>query len=175
MTFWTLKRPASFADILAELERREPRPFEMGEVSSTDPRGQDDGGADEGLRASGVRPRNRLIQSLAGLAWRRTRSAGIAEASAEEAYAEEAAEKMPPAEPRPSEPGRPRSEQDVIAEELGLGRALGKADLERLRRDFAKRNHPDRCAPALRSTAARRMSIANMLIDARLKGKQGPE
>jgi hypothetical protein len=67
---------------------------------------------------------------------------------------------------------QPKSENEMIAEELGLRRRLGKADLLELRRDFAMKNHPDRCAPAHRPRAARRMSIANMLIDAELKRLQ---
>lgn len=49
--------------------------------------------------------------------------------------------------------------------ELGLDRAKGTADFNRLRRSFAFRNHPDRVAPHLRQRAMVRMQVANMLID----------
>ena len=62
-----------------------------------------------------------------------------------------------------------KSEDEAIAEELGLRADLAIVDLRRIRRDFAKKNHPDRFEPAQRLGAARRMTIANMLIDARLK------
>ena len=73
--------------------------------------------------------------------------------------------KLPPASAQ-------KSEDEVIAEELGLRADLAIVDLRRIRRDFAKKNHPDRFEPAQRLGAARRMTIANMLIDAHLK--QGP-
>lgn len=62
-----------------------------------------------------------------------------------------------------------KSEDEAIAEELGLRADLAIVDLRRIRRDFAKKNHPDRFEPAQRLGAARRMTIANMLIDAHLK------
>ncbi|MEJ0092508.1 MAG: hypothetical protein WDN46_03490 [Methylocella sp.] len=66
----------------------------------------------------------------------------------------------------------PRTEDEQIAEELGLRADLAIGDLKRIRRDFAKKNHPDRFEPAQRVAAARRMSVANMLIDQRLKRKR---
>lgn len=72
-------------------------------------------------------------------------------ALAEESPAPE--EKLPPIDP------------DSIAAELGLDRQKASADLARLRRQFAFRNHPDRVAPHLRQRAMIRMQIANMLID----------
>lgn len=63
------------------------------------------------------------------------------------------------------EPETSKTEDQAIAEELGLSPGLAGADLQRIRRDFAKKNHPDRFEPARRLRAARRMSIANMLID----------
>lgn len=62
-----------------------------------------------------------------------------------------------------------KTENERIAEELGLTPELRSIDLKRIRRDFAKRNHPDRFGPVNRSTAERRMSIANMLIDELLR------
>ncbi|MCI0465847.1 MAG: hypothetical protein L0Y57_02400 [Beijerinckiaceae bacterium] len=66
-----------------------------------------------------------------------------------------------------SKPAKP--EDEAIAEELGLNPELGTIDLKRLRRAFAKQNHPDCCEPERRSGAERRMSIANMLIDEMLR------
>lgn len=63
----------------------------------------------------------------------------------------------------------PKSEDEAIAEELGLRADLAIVDLRRIRRDFAKKNHPDRFEPSLRVGAARRMTIVNMLIDAQMK------
>jgi len=65
-------------------------------------------------------------------------------------------------------------ERENIAYELGLRGDLSKLDLRKIRRDFAKENHPDRCEEAFREEATRRMTIANMLIDeARKKQKSG--
>jgi hypothetical protein len=62
-----------------------------------------------------------------------------------------------------------KTEDQAIAEELGLSPDLATIDLRRIRRDFAKKNHPDRFEPARRTNAARRMSIANMLIDEQMR------
>ncbi len=58
----------------------------------------------------------------------------------------------------------PPVEPDAIAAELGLADAA-PADLGRLRRAFALKNHPDRVAPDLRQRALQRMQVANGLID----------
>jgi hypothetical protein len=62
-------------------------------------------------------------------------------------------------------------EQDAIAEELGLHEDLNRAELTKLRRAFARDNHPDRLDPSKRDLATRRMTIANMLIDRELRAK----
>jgi hypothetical protein len=67
-----------------------------------------------------------------------------------------------------------KTEDERIAEELGLTPELRTIDLKRIRRDFAKRNHPDRFGPANRSNAQRRMSIANMLIDELMRQSRAP-
>ncbi len=59
----------------------------------------------------------------------------------------------------------PSVEPDAIRAELGLDRPCDENRLQRLRRDFALANHPDRVAPHLRERALARMQIANMLID----------
>jgi hypothetical protein len=64
-----------------------------------------------------------------------------------------------------------KTEEEAISNELGLSADFAVVDLKRIRREFAKKNHPDRCHPGQRVEAARRMTIANMLIDERLKGK----
>jgi hypothetical protein len=51
----------------------------------------------------------------------------------------------------------PPDDEDAIAAELAL------------RRSFALRNHPDLLHPAVQAWATRRMKIANMLIDRRVK------
>jgi hypothetical protein len=60
-------------------------------------------------------------------------------------------------------------EQDAIAEELGLHENLSESELKKLRRDFARENHPDRLHPSKRDIATHRMTIANMLIDRELR------
>lgn len=73
-------------------------------------------------------------------------------AGAAAALAGSDAEDLPPVEP------------EAIAAELGLNTA-GAADLGKLRRTFASKNHPDRVAPHLRQRALLRMQVANVLID----------
>lgn len=59
----------------------------------------------------------------------------------------------------------PSVEPEAIARELKLtGREKPDA-LDRVRREFAFANHPDRVAPALRERAIVRMQIANRMID----------
>ena len=52
-----------------------------------------------------------------------------------------------------------------IARELGLEAKPGAEALDRARRNFALRYHPDRVPEAMRERAVLRMQIANMLID----------
>jgi hypothetical protein len=66
--------------------------------------------------------------------------------------------------PLPATIELPSIEPDAIAAELGLADAT-PADLGRLRRVFALKNHPDRVAPDLRQRALQRMQVANGLID----------
>ena len=62
-----------------------------------------------------------------------------------------------------------RSVEEAVADELQLSDALEPPDLERIRRTFAYRNHPDRVGPAHKMQASRRMTVANVLIDQALK------
>jgi len=63
----------------------------------------------------------------------------------------------------------------LIAAELGLGSARSRAELRRIRRDFARRNHPDRVPAWLRDEATRRMTIANALIDGALRSMKAAQ
>jgi hypothetical protein len=58
-----------------------------------------------------------------------------------------------------------------VFDELGLRDDLSDAELRRIRRDFAVRNHPDRVPLAQRDEATKRMTLANVLIDRALKRK----
>jgi hypothetical protein len=95
-------------------------------------------------------------------------------------YVEEAVEEQTASPPyTPPKPDAasvelPKTEDHAIAAELGLDRDLANVDLQRIRRDFAKKNHPDRFEPARRATAARRMSTANMLIDEQMRRNSSP-
>ncbi len=62
-------------------------------------------------------------------------------------------------------PELPSIDPEAIARELGLGRRHKPAELDRMRREFAFSNHPDRVAPELRERAIARMQIANRMID----------
>jgi hypothetical protein len=64
-----------------------------------------------------------------------------------------------------------KSEQQLIADELGLNPSLTARTLRRMRRRFALTNHPDRVPAAEREQATRRMVIANGLIDQALQLK----
>lgn len=54
---------------------------------------------------------------------------------------------------------------ESISKELGLQSAKAASDLDKARRVFAMRYHPDRVPEEFRERAALRMQIANMLID----------
>jgi hypothetical protein len=91
------------------------------------------------------------------------RQAGEAiEAELEALLGEVGVEEPARAEAEPIE--APSIEPDAIALELGLADAQ-PADLGRLRRAFALKNHPDRVEPHLRQVALARMQVANGLID----------
>ncbi len=59
------------------------------------------------------------------------------------------------------------TDEDRIAAELDLPAAVNLDDLARIRRGFARRNHPDKLHPDLAELATARMKTANMLIDRR--------
>ena len=70
----------------------------------------------------------------------------------------------------------PETAPDAIARELALHRVADMKSLDRLRREFAFGNHPDRVRPEWRDRAMARMQTANRLIDEakqRLAGRRG--
>lgn len=169
-------KEADFADILSALNQTAAE--EASADRRSDARAEGSTGEEE-QEASAPRPVRaphlaaRFGRFVASFSWRRTGSA----ASSAEAYAAEAAEFIEAATApdsqvaEPPKPRDPQTEDEAIAEELGLRADLDDADLKQMRREFAKKNHPDRFEPAQRLWAARRMSIANMLIDQYLKKK----
>lgn len=56
-----------------------------------------------------------------------------------------------------------------VAKELCITAQMSVDDLNRLRRQFALANHPDRAGSDERRNATQRMMIANMLIDREMK------
>ncbi|MGD0721225.1 MAG: hypothetical protein ABR970_09300 [Roseiarcus sp.] len=65
----------------------------------------------------------------------------------------------------PAPPPEPTETPEAIGRELGLREGLSHEQLNRLRRLFMWRNHPDRHGEAHREIATRRVAIANMLVD----------
>lgn len=61
---------------------------------------------------------------------------------------------------------------DSISRELGIKPKSRPEELDRARRAFAMRYHPDRVPEEFRERAALRMQIANMLIDKAKRGKR---
>jgi hypothetical protein len=86
-------------------------------------------------------------------------------------YAESGPRQAPPSAAAPA-PAPPKSEHDAVVDELRLSPNLTAADLVRLRREFAKLNHPDRVLPPGREQATRRMTIANCVIDEALRSRK---
>ena len=115
-------------------------------------------------------PRANPVHTLWGLLRRLPWSWWRLEAIETEKSDQPAAAEAAPS-PIPKTRAAPKSEDEAIAWELGLRADLAVVELRRIRREFAKKNHPDRIEPALRVNAARRMTIANMLIDAQMKQK----
>jgi len=64
---------------------------------------------------------------------------------------------------------RARTVEETVALELQLSDNLEPAEMERRRRLFAYRNHPDRFGPSQQAVALQRMTIANVLVDRALK------
>jgi hypothetical protein len=90
-----------------------------------------------------------------------------ATATSAESYLEHARETQATRRSKPSDP-------QSVAEELRITANMSFSDLSRLRREFARANHPDRADLAMRDNATRRMMVANMLIDRELKRRHAP-
>ena len=88
-----------------------------------------------------------------------------AAAAAEYLFAMADAPPVAPMAPPAPLPELPSTEPAAIARELKLTGREKPETLDRLRREFAFRNHPDRVAPELRQRAIVRMQIANRMID----------
>lgn len=174
--------PADFGDVLASFDRRviEEASIPVRRAQRLEPEVELEPNTKP---ASQPRPKNRLRRLLGNISlpWP-TSIGGLIGGFGprpQTLYADEATETQSasPAEPQLCEPPKPeaerlepaKTEDQAIAEELGLSPDLATVDLQRIRRDFAKRNHPDRFEPARRTNAARRMSIANMLIDEHMR------
>ena len=80
----------------------------------------------------------------------------------------ELAPEIPPAREAPVWLER-LSEQDV-ADDLGLTPGMTQAEIREKRRVFARGNHPDRVAEEFREAATIRMTTANRLVEAALRG-----
>jgi hypothetical protein len=81
----------------------------------------------------------------------------------------------PEPEPQPAAAPPPpplKSDLERVIDELHLTPDLTVQDLARIRREFAKGNHPDRVVAPQREEATRRMTIANVLIDEALRGRK---
>lgn len=72
---------------------------------------------------------------------------------------------------KPSRVGRTADPLSVAAE-LRITAQMTLSDLNRLRRNFALANHPDRAGSPDRENATRRMMVANMLIDREVNRRQ---
>lgn len=59
--------------------------------------------------------------------------------------------------------------EEAVALELQLSNGLEPAEIERRRRLFAYRNHPDRFGYSHQAVALQRMTIANVLVDQALE------
>ena len=82
-------------------------------------------------------------------------------------------------EPAANDPSQrpPADRAESILEELGLRENMCYDELNRLRRLYMWRNHPDRHGEDQRESATRRVAIGNMLVDraqARLSGAGRP-
>jgi hypothetical protein len=177
------KKSEDFEAILAGFAERAAQELPIDEERSPEPQAQ--GVAESGTPSAG-KPARRYCKNIS-FPWPTNISSllGSFRMRLQNAYEEIAAEARQPLRANPPERESPqaakvyphkseKTEDERIAEELGLTPELRTIDLKRIRRDFAKRNHPDRFGPANRSTAERRMSIANMLIDELMRQSRPP-
>ena len=88
-----------------------------------------------------------------------------AAAAAEYLFAIAGVPPIAPESPPAPLPELPSIEPEAIARELSLSGREKPDALDRMRREFAFANHPDRVAPELRERAIVRMQVANRMID----------
>ncbi len=157
------------AEVYAREAARLSEPAETGPTAAAraNPAGEREEAVETGASSQPVHALRRLLSQIP---WR-WRSGDRSLAPADEEPAVGSAAEAAPAPAVPPKPRAPKTEEETMAEGLGWRADLAVVDLRRIRRDFAKKNHPDRFGAAQRVSAARRMTIANMLIDERLKGK----
>ena len=134
---------ARFRQVLAEVARA--HQDEMGEEAELS-------GFPGPLRASTIFPFDAALHATTG---------GGSHWDAALAWIEEQDEPNPTPAPPPAAPDTPES----ILKELGPIEGLTIDELNRLRRLYMWRNHPDRRGEAHRESATRRVAIANMLLD----------
>lgn len=147
-------KPQAFADVLDEISLPAPQTDET-EVAVEEP-----------ITASQAQqPNDWLLQLLTGLVTKADKGEKLPATPPvfASSYLEDAVEPLLEA--------IASCEQDAIAEELGLNDDLSPAELRKLRRAFARANHPDSLDPSQRDLATHRMTIANMLIDRQLQHK----
>jgi hypothetical protein len=152
------KRPnaADFGDILASFDRgvTDEAPSMVRHARQEEPDVEPETEAEPSRRPRPKNPLQRLLRNFS-LPWPSGISGligGLAQ-HPPAPYAEEAAE-VQAASPT-DRPQRPeiasleptKTEDQTIADELGLSPELATVDLQRIRRDFAKKNHPDRFEP----------------------------
>lgn len=138
-----LIKPLSFSDILDDMV------------------GEDQSEQDGLLRSSGeVRPDMDWFFNLLALAAGPEGSVEEIRGPRANPYGEQEAESQAAAPPA-------ADDEASIAAELALSEIGSLTELKRVRRAFARRNHPDLFQAAVRLRATRRMKIANMLIDRR--------
>ncbi|TKT76927.1 hypothetical protein [Aquamicrobium sp. LC103] len=154
------RKDISFAELLDELisSSREEEPF----------------------RAEGPRPSLRL-DMLAQIERLQAENSSLFREKGASAYREMMSEPTPPiaagldeteAKLQPALEDLFFLDPQSIANELGIKTRNNPADLDKARRSFAKRYHPDRVPEHMRDRAAMRMQIANMLIDEAKRAKR---
>ena len=133
--------------------------------------GDGDGSSDVHEQAAAGPPRSaeflRTLDRMAGRV-RSYISAGLLS----RLYADGTGRSAPQSEPPLPPPAPAKSEQEAVLDELHLTPNLTSQQLARIRREFAKINHPDRVLPPRREEATRRMTIANAVIDEAMRGKK---
>ncbi|HXW71454.1 MAG TPA: hypothetical protein VEK34_08440 [Methylocella sp.] len=163
------KKTASFADILASLDDPDADDIAAGTGGEQAPTA-----VATASRTAKKRPRG-LLGNIS-FPWQTTAGelASAPAPAATKPYAEEVAESDRKSHGEALRPTAATlaAEGRAIAKELGLNAGLGRAELARIRREFAKKNHPDQFGESCRAMAERRMSIANMLIDERIRRRR---